>query len=460
VAQAAKRAGSRKSVTAANLEALGAERLAAVLMDVAEDDPGLKRRLRMELAIEVGAGDLAVEIAKRLASFESRRSRIHWRKYKAFVRDLDLQRAMILGPLAVLDARMALDLLWRFLALAEGVFEQTDDARGEVEAVFRGAAEAAGGLAAAAKPEASALADSVVALLERDRERVLDGLVASIAPALDAMSLTALRTALLTASAGRARPAPALRVALQTVADVLGDVDGYIATLSEAEARASVVGAQIARRLLGAGRVKEAMAALAVSTPSSRAKEMGADGAADWEEAQIDVLEADGQADFAQELRWASFERTLNAGRLRAYLKRLADFDDVEAEERALAHAQSFDRFGTALRFFTEWSAAGACARLVLTRTAEIDVGDVEGLEAAVRLLEARHPLAASLLLRALIADTLRWARVDRYKAAQRQLAELASLAVGVEDWGEAEAPADFLRRMAQFRRTGVAMPA
>jgi len=39
-------------------------------------------------------------------------------------------------------------------------------------------------------------------------------------------------------------------------------------------------------------------------------------------------------------------------------------------------------------------------------------------------------------------------------------LAELASLAVAVEDWGEAEAPADFIRRMAQFRRTGVVMPA
>ena len=46
-----KRAGSRKTLNAPNLVALGAERLAAVLMDVAEGDPSLKRRLRMELAV-------------------------------------------------------------------------------------------------------------------------------------------------------------------------------------------------------------------------------------------------------------------------------------------------------------------------------------------------------------------------------------------------------------------------
>ena len=59
---------AKKSVSAANLAALGADRLADLLMEAGAADPGLKRRLRMELAAEVGAADLALEIDKRMFS--------------------------------------------------------------------------------------------------------------------------------------------------------------------------------------------------------------------------------------------------------------------------------------------------------------------------------------------------------------------------------------------------------
>jgi len=53
---------SRKALNAANLEALGAARLAAILLAVADDLPATKRRLRLELAAEAWAGELAAEI--------------------------------------------------------------------------------------------------------------------------------------------------------------------------------------------------------------------------------------------------------------------------------------------------------------------------------------------------------------------------------------------------------------
>lgn len=49
---------SKKTVTLDNLAALGSERLAAILVDLAETDAEVKRRLRLELAAQVG-GDLA-----------------------------------------------------------------------------------------------------------------------------------------------------------------------------------------------------------------------------------------------------------------------------------------------------------------------------------------------------------------------------------------------------------------
>jgi hypothetical protein len=66
---------SLKKVTAENLAGLGADRLAEILVGVAETRPDLKGRLRMELAVEQEPGHLVAEIDKRLAAFEASRGR-------------------------------------------------------------------------------------------------------------------------------------------------------------------------------------------------------------------------------------------------------------------------------------------------------------------------------------------------------------------------------------------------
>jgi hypothetical protein len=62
----------------------------------------------------------------------------------------------------------------------------------------------------------------------------------------------------------------------------------------------------------------------------------------EWEEMHLDVMEALGRKDEAQGFRWQCFERALNSAHLSAYLKRLPDFEDLEAEERAMSHALRF----------------------------------------------------------------------------------------------------------------------
>src|SRR5215210_156282 len=112
---------SKKSVNAENLAALGAERLAAILMDLAEHDADTKRRLRLELAGQAGGEIIAAEISKRLTSLKSARSFVDWHKRRDFVKDLDLQRTMIVDRVAPTRPDLALDLMWRFLDLAEPV---------------------------------------------------------------------------------------------------------------------------------------------------------------------------------------------------------------------------------------------------------------------------------------------------------------------------------------------------
>ena len=52
----------KKTVTLENLTALGPERLAAILVDLADTDAEVKRRLRLKLAAQVGGDSIAAEI--------------------------------------------------------------------------------------------------------------------------------------------------------------------------------------------------------------------------------------------------------------------------------------------------------------------------------------------------------------------------------------------------------------
>ncbi|MDB5456675.1 MAG: hypothetical protein JWP92_2260, partial [Caulobacter sp.] len=206
-----KRPGSRKTVTVANLADLGAERLAAILFEVGDVQPSVKRRLRLELAGAVGPDDLAVEIGKRLAAIDTARSRVHWRKHKEFVRDLNWQRTMIAGRLAELKPALALALLWRFLRLAEDVLARVDDGKGDVSAVFREAIDDIGAIAPRAGLDPVVLAEQVSEALEADREALCGGLVEAVLPALGPVGVSALRDRLAARAAGLRRVGPQLR---------------------------------------------------------------------------------------------------------------------------------------------------------------------------------------------------------------------------------------------------------
>ena len=110
---------SKKTITADNLETLGAKRLATLLMEAAERDAGLKRRLRLELTASKEPESLAAEVRKRLSQISRARSYADWHQARELADDLDSQRQTIADQVAKIDAADALDLMWRFMELAE-----------------------------------------------------------------------------------------------------------------------------------------------------------------------------------------------------------------------------------------------------------------------------------------------------------------------------------------------------
>jgi hypothetical protein len=453
----------KKTVTLENLVALGPERLAAILVDLADADAEVKRRLRLELAAQVGGDSIAAEIGKRITALKNARSFVDWQKRRDFVKDLDLQRTMIVERVAQTRPELALDLMWRFMALAEPVINRVDDSNGSVGDVFRSACEDLGVIATAARPDPVGLADRVFAALSANDYGVFDGLVKAIAPALGEVGIAHLKNQLAQALTnagskvgGRDGHASAMRHALQEIADSQSDVDAYIALIPVEDRARSHLATEIGRRLLSAGRPTEAFAALEKARPKQGVRRREDDDdlyltmygpETTWEEVYIEALDATGQKEQAQRLRWKAFEERLSSKQLHIYLKNLPDFDDFEAEEKAMKYALGFRNFSAALDFFREWPDQARAAQLVLTRASEIDGNFYYLLDPMARLIEGKHPLAATLLRRAMIEDTLNGAKSSRYKHAARHLLECQSLASGIQDYGTFETHNAFASR-------------
>merc|ERR1712034_116350 len=107
----------------------------------------------------------------------------------AFVADLEMQRTAIAGTIGPADPAEALDLMWRFLSLAPGIFERTEDGSGHVSAVFDNALDDLAALAATVRPSPEALAERVFAALQENDHGQYEGVVGRLAPVLGAGGL-------------------------------------------------------------------------------------------------------------------------------------------------------------------------------------------------------------------------------------------------------------------------------
>lgn len=436
------RKGSRTTLSGANLVDLGPERLAAILLDLSSDSH-VKRVLRLELFAEASGEGLALEISKRLATVGKSSTRIHWRKRVAFARDLDLHRKMI-ERLAEDDATGALDLMLDLLDLATPTLDRLSQTEGPIGDVFLAARDGIGAIASGAMPDPIVLADRIAKLLRHDDYAQFGPVVNALVPALGAKGQAHLRKTLEASLAARStRSASRLdaiyKDALRRLADASGDVDAFEATFAPELRRTPLVSAEIARRLLEAGRAEDALATLHAGAPGEQRgrHQSSLEERAAWEEAMLDALEATGHHEEAQKRRWAEFERTLSIPRLRAYLKGLPDFDDVEAEDQAKAVAKRFPQFDRALAFLVSWPDLMAASRLVLARAGEINGADDTLMAEAARRLEGAYPMAATLLLRASIQYVLTYGVATRYAEAARQLLEAESLSAMIGDFGE-----------------------
>lgn len=397
----ARRPASPKRLNAVNLSGLGADRLGELLMQAADADAILKRRLRLVLAAEAGPDLLALELDKRLATIAASRARVSWRKRPDLLRDLEILRGAIVDDLAVVSPGAGLERLIAWFDLFRGLATRVKDQKGELAAAFETAA-----------PDLWRIAETAVQADEK-----------AVAPMAQAVERQPLEYARWIGAGGddlsadlarrlldpldKASSARGMQTVMRRLADRAGDLDLWLSLTTPEERGSPDFAAVMAKRLLVADRVPEARQALEAALAPSAGNRRWTFGRSPqagppvltraWEATSIDLLEAEGRKDEAQELRWAMFERDLSAPVLRAYLARLPDFDDVEALDRALAHAATHADFETALGFLMDWPAHREAAALIEHRIHKVRTPLPLKSDWAARLAQ-KYPDAAERL--------------------------------------------------------------
>ena len=454
--------GTRTVLNARYLEALGSARLAELLIDISKGRPVARRRLLLELAGHEGTGALATAVRRRLAAIGRSRSVLERGKRHDLTDELELYRESIVERIAGEDAAAALGLMWQFMGLANAILDRCHDGDDTFVSTFD--ASDLGDIASAAAPDPLELVDRVFEALTQNAYGQYDDLVRVMTPTLREEGLNRLKQLMIEYSKTPVAQLPeahrpridrrytgtaveeeiaeralskTVRAALQDIADAQGDVDAFIDQYDDDDRKDPEVAAGIARRLLAAGRADEALEAT---------EDADHDGEGfltaprlEWEDARIDSLEAVGRSDEAQALRWTCFERSLSARHLRAYLRRLPDFDDLEAEEKALDHVQTSHSPVTALSFLISWPALDRAAALVIAQAGNFEGIFDDILTPAADALAARHPLAATLVLRAMIDHALGEGHSVRDKHVAHRLLDCSSLAPAVRDFGAFE---------------------
>jgi len=459
---------SKKTLNKQNLERLGAEKLAELVMELVQGSAALQRRARMELSAAQGPKEIASDVRKRLASLRRSKSWIDWRKQRVLIKDLDALLDMIENKIAPHDANEAFELAWTFLTVAPALYERTDDSNGAIGDEMSFAVRLIEKIAPEVQLDAEVLAERILDAVVTAGYGEFDGIIPATAPILGNAGLEHLKkiTKIWAETPPQENELERYRswgissttpeeivqrnrkstssVILADIADAQGDVDAYMARYTDEQLTYGTIAPDVARRLLDARRVDEAMQIII----NSREAEKGGSYRMfryDLDAVYEECLEKLGQTDELKQHLWDTFTQTLMESALRKYLKLLPDFDDIEAEERALDFAEQYPYLSTAISFLSKWPAPARAAKIIEARADELDGNSYFTMTEVADALEAEYPLAATLMRRSMIEDTLNGAKHKRYRYAAKHLAECAVSDAAIADYGNFPSHEQFL---------------
>lgn len=427
----------KPELTFDNLVKLGTDKLARIVIDEASRNAGFKRQVSAALAGQVGPAAVAKIVDRRLAGLERAKSFIDWHRARPFRNDLQNLLDLIEVELVDPAPALAVDRLLRFIASHERVFKRVDDSRGDVQDVYYRAIEMIGKATSSLDADdADLLPGKIMLALGETTHGYLSDVAESTAKHLPKPVLVSWDTDLIARIATRSAEERGCksdrwhysmtsewREVRQALAEARGDLDLRIALENEKSPRLQQPLA-LAATLLAAGRAEQALAWVRRDTGVNSSHQIAL-------EAQIlSHLERESEA---AALLWHGFEATLSTELLRAHIKMLPDFENADAEDRAIQVARDHPNSMAALAFLMAWPRPDEAATLIIAHEDRWDGGDWYALPDFADTLRHDHPVAATILYRKLLDSILARARSKAYGHAARYLATLGAIAKAAE---------------------------
>lgn len=429
-----KKTSTKEELTKENLMTLGSEYLADILLDLSIDNKVIQRALKVALAGNDNVDKIVKEVRKRLMTIDKSRSVLEESvKVKELLLDLQTQRKLILRHVSPNNPSEALDLLWKLSRLFHNIIDRCYYDASYYNEFFVEVSQDIGEMAVKIKEDPKILA-------ERIYEDALENLCANtpvfilhLKGALGEGGLNLLKEKFLACLRDKKLQTRYLssfmaEVLLRYIADLQDDVDAYIQMLEERNLSPEAV-AEIAKRLLKAGRIDEAWHYIEKVKPAKNAISKK------WVLTRIDIFKAQGKQEEVQKFRYQIFEDCFWADMLKDYLAELPEFEVFDAEKKALTYVINDNHIMASLAFLCEWNAPHYLNEMIEKRYKELDGENYEILPIAAKLLAQSHYLSASLILRSMIDFTLDNARTSRYKYAIKHFKECIALSKLIKDY-------------------------
>jgi hypothetical protein len=402
---------NKKEITVSSLIALGPAKLAEILLELANSDSNIKKRLERVLLSASSPKKLATSLKKQIISLAKSKRFYDYYQSDKYADKLNLIRTSIVSDLLPFDPYLSAEVTEEFLRNSGAIIEKADDSSGTCQVVLHSLAE---DLALSYQKMTKINLDEVTKMIfdlsVNDRSGFAKDLVKYFDSVLGVAGLNKLeelvKNKLQNEPLKLTSKKSSLATLLKDVADGLGDVDKYIKAC-ELDNSFSYQAIEIAKRLLDANRPLEALKWLEKDNShyvTERANH------------KIIALTKLDRVKEAQDLRWKMFSVFLSG----IYYVDFLDNEKVENRDgykrKAIEIAFNHTNVHSALDFLMWLNEEKLLRELIFNRLSEVDGSNYRNLRKIAQFLfSAAEPEASALLYRAMLLSVLEKAASKYY---------------------------------------------
>ncbi|MBB4952414.1 hypothetical protein H4S14_000456 [Agrobacterium vitis] len=424
---------------AKGLSSLGAEKLAAILLDEAAANKPLKLRLQVALAGEAGIDKISAMLDKRLAQIDTSKSGITKARSKDLTLELGGMVRTIHAELGGVDRFAAAERMLRLVSMRLSVLHRLYDRNARLENVFDEACTAAVSLVAElSPPEQIALVPLLETMRSADVLREQGEIFSDLMNSLCAEAGEAWK-ARLSKVPEKNRSYPSALGLLQQLAHKQGDFK-EMGRLEQAKPDLFQNSLRMAQLLFEAGQFEDALVWVRrkpkgmhmIYVNGIHAAAGSEYGARERKLLEAEILDRLKRRDDAQKLRWDEFCESFDADILRQYIAKLDDFAEFDEMDRAMALVMQDKNINKALNFLVQWPKLDLAAQYIIDHAKEWDGRTYMQLSDISPALHEDYPVAATVLNRALVTDILNRNLSSAYEFAAVCIGELEDMSTRI----------------------------